>query len=76
MNCDFFVYSDILRLVKVLLLIVMDRRVLQGLDQSNLEIGRRRTYGHSNRGTTGLVVAEREARTLDVFWFLESCTLS
>ncbi|XP_057459657.1 eukaryotic translation initiation factor 2 subunit beta-like isoform X2 [Actinidia eriantha] len=35
----------------------METRVLQGLDLNNLEIGRRRTYGHSNRGTTGLVVA-------------------
>ncbi|KAK2994818.1 hypothetical protein RJ640_015777 [Escallonia rubra] len=53
-----------------------ERGVLQELEQSNKEVKKEEAGDRGNHGTNVCTNAEREARTLDVFWFLKPCTLS
>ncbi|KAF7139588.1 hypothetical protein RHSIM_Rhsim07G0055100 [Rhododendron simsii] len=54
-----------------------ERGILQELEQGNTELMKETTADtKSTGGKSASIVAEREARTLDVFWFLKPCTLS
>ncbi|XP_057509941.1 uncharacterized protein LOC130792459 [Actinidia eriantha] len=54
-----------------------ERGILQELGQSNGGLRKEEPLDNNNRGKiASTVVVEKEARTLDVFWFLKPCTLS
>lgn len=55
-----------------------ERGILQELEQGSItELKKEKTADtKSTGGKSASSVAEREARTLDVFWFLKPCTLS
>ncbi|PSS26464.1 Myosin-1 like [Actinidia chinensis var. chinensis] len=53
-----------------------ERGILQELSQRNRELRKEETSDNNNPGRTASTVVEKEARTLDVFWFLKPCTLS
>uniref|UniRef100_A0A5B6YHZ1 Uncharacterized protein n=1 Tax=Davidia involucrata TaxID=16924 RepID=A0A5B6YHZ1_DAVIN len=53
-----------------------ERGILQEPEQSHKEVQNEESGDKGNRGGNASIVAEREARTLDVFWFLKPCTLS
>uniref|UniRef100_A0A5B6YIT9 Uncharacterized protein n=1 Tax=Davidia involucrata TaxID=16924 RepID=A0A5B6YIT9_DAVIN len=53
-----------------------ERGILQELEQTNKEVQKEEPGDKGNRGRNASIVAEKEARTLDVFWFLKPCTLS
>ncbi|PSS12006.1 RRNA biogenesis protein [Actinidia chinensis var. chinensis] len=53
-----------------------ERGILQELGQSNGGSRKEEPLDNNNRGRTASTVVEKEARTLDVFWFLKPCTLS
>ncbi|KAF7154115.1 hypothetical protein RHSIM_Rhsim01G0129600 [Rhododendron simsii] len=53
-----------------------ERRILGELDCWNTELPKEEAADNNNRERTASIVAEREPRTLDVFWFLKPCTLS
>ncbi|XP_058203568.1 uncharacterized protein LOC131317891 isoform X2 [Rhododendron vialii] len=54
----------------------LERRILGELDCCNTELPKEEAADNNNCGRTASIVAEREPRTLDVFWFLKPCTLS
>ncbi|XP_059651839.1 uncharacterized protein LOC132299325 [Cornus florida] len=56
----------------------LERGILQELGQSNKEVRNDEPAADkgNHRGTRASNAAEREARTLDVFWFLKPCTIS
>ncbi|CAL5330819.1 unnamed protein product [Camellia sinensis] len=53
-----------------------EREILQELEQSNTELRKEEPADDNTRVKSASIAAEKEARTLDVFWFLKPCTLS
>ncbi|XP_028109569.1 uncharacterized protein LOC114308222 isoform X1 [Camellia sinensis] len=53
-----------------------ERGILQELEQSNTELRKEEPADDNTRVKSASIAAEKEARTLDVFWFLKPCTLS
>ncbi|XP_057978674.1 uncharacterized protein LOC131165045 [Malania oleifera] len=54
-----------------------ERGIRQELEQSsNKEMMKNQTEDNGNNARSVSIVAEREAKALDVFWFLKPCTLS
>ncbi|KAL7204372.1 hypothetical protein ACSBR2_017449 [Camellia fascicularis] len=53
-----------------------ERGILQELEQSNAELRKEEPADDNTRVKSASIAAEKEARTLDVFWFLKPCTLS
>ncbi|KAK9283048.1 hypothetical protein L1049_011276 [Liquidambar formosana] len=54
----------------------LERGILQEVQQSNKEVRKEEPGDKGNNGRSVSIVAEKEARTLDVFWFLKPCTLA
>lgn len=57
-----------------------ERGILQEVKQKNEDLTRTEREDNKNKSNNhhhgGGEVAEKEARSLDVFWFLKPCTLS
>ncbi|KAF7139210.1 hypothetical protein RHSIM_Rhsim07G0166600 [Rhododendron simsii] len=53
-----------------------EKRILGELNRCNTELLKEEAVDNNNCGRTASIVAKRERRTLDVFWFLKPCTLS
>ncbi|KAA8515687.1 hypothetical protein F0562_018702 [Nyssa sinensis] len=53
-----------------------ERGILQDLEQTSKELQNEEPGDKGNSVKNASIIAEKEARTLDVFWFLKPCALS
>lgn len=56
-------------------MIMQGRGILQEVEESNKEVRKEEKKGNQEQAVSS-AAAEKEAKTLDVFWFLKPCTLS